>query len=56
MQDNSPVCHLRGSHPNLYPTVEDEAIRDLPRAREDAVQDLKAAKLRLKSFLLRAAR
>jgi transposase len=35
------------------PTVEDEAIRDLCRAREDALQDLKAAKLRLKSFLLR---
>jgi len=35
------------------PTVEDEAIRDLTRAREDALQDLKAAKLRLKSFLLR---
>jgi transposase len=35
------------------PTVEDEAIRDLSRAREDAVQDLKAAKFRLKSFLLR---
>jgi transposase len=35
------------------PTVEDEAIRDLTRAREDTLQDLKAAKLRLKSFLLR---
>ena len=35
------------------PTVEDEAIRDLSRAREDALQDLKAAKLRLKAFLLR---
>ena len=35
------------------PTVEDEAIRDLTRAREDALQDLKAAKLRLKSLLLR---
>lgn len=35
------------------PTVEDEAIRDLSRAREDALKDLKAAKLRLKSFLLR---
>ena len=35
------------------PTVEDEAIRDLTRAREDALKDLKAAKLRLKSFLLR---
>src|SRR3989442_13780039 len=35
------------------PTVEDEAIRDLTRAREDALKDLKATKLRLKSFLLR---
>ena len=35
------------------PSVEDEAIRDLSRARYDAVKDLKAARLRLKSFLLR---
>jgi transposase len=35
------------------PTVEDEAIRDLTRAREDTLRTLKAAKLRLKSFLLR---
>jgi transposase len=35
------------------PTVEDEAIRDLSRAREDAISDLKAAKFRLKAFLLR---
>ncbi|MBI2890051.1 MAG: IS110 family transposase, partial [Nitrospirae bacterium] len=35
------------------PTVEDEAIRDLTRARDDAMRNLKAAKLRLKSFLLR---
>lgn len=35
------------------PQVEDEAIRDLTRAREDAVRDLKAAKYRLKAFLLR---
>jgi transposase len=35
------------------PTVEDEAIRDLTRAREDALRDLKAAKFRLKAFLLR---
>jgi transposase len=35
------------------PKVEDEAIRDLTRAREDALRDLKAAKLRLKAFLLR---
>jgi transposase len=35
------------------PSVEDEAVRDLARAREDTVVTLKAAKYRLKSFLLR---
>jgi transposase len=35
------------------PTVEDEAIRDLARAREDAIRDRKAAKNRLQAFLLR---
>jgi transposase len=35
------------------PDMEHEAIRDLSRAREDTLKDLKAAKLRLKSFLLR---
>jgi transposase len=35
------------------PGVEDEAIRDLSRAREDAMRDLKASKYRLKAFLLR---
>jgi transposase len=35
------------------PTVEDEAIRDLTRAREDTIGDLKTAKCRLKAFLLR---
>jgi transposase len=35
------------------PKVEDEAIRDLTRAREDAISDLKDAKFRLKAFLLR---
>jgi transposase len=35
------------------PTVEDESIRDLSRAREERISDLKAAKLRLKAFLLR---
>jgi transposase len=35
------------------PTVEDEAIRDLTRAREDAISDLKDAKFRLEAFLLR---
>ena len=35
------------------PSVEDEAIRDVGRAREDVRKDLTAAKLRLKAFLLR---
>lgn len=35
------------------PSVEDEAVRDLCRARDAARVTLKAAKLRLKSFLLR---
>jgi transposase len=35
------------------PTVEDEAIHDLSRGREDAVRDLRTAKVRLKAFLLR---
>jgi transposase len=35
------------------PKVEDEAIRDLTRAREDAISDLKDATFRLKAFLLR---
>jgi transposase len=39
--------------PVYVPAVEDEAIRDLSRAREDAIGDLKAAKFRLKAFLLR---
>ena len=39
--------------PVYVPSVEDEAIRDLSRAREATVSDLKSAKRRLKSFLLR---
>jgi transposase len=39
--------------PVYVPTVDDEAIRDLCRAREDAIGDLKTAKFRLKAFLLR---
>jgi transposase len=35
------------------PQVADEAIRDLARAREDTLRDLKSAKFRLKAFLLR---
>jgi hypothetical protein len=33
--------------------VEDDAMRDLCRAREDAIRDLKTAQFRLKAFLLR---
>jgi transposase len=39
--------------PVYIPSVEDEALRDLVRAREDTLRDLKAAKVRLKAFLLR---
>lgn len=39
--------------PVYVPRVEDEAIRDLCRARQDAIVDLKSAKHRLKSLLLR---
>ena len=35
------------------PTVDDEAIRDLTRAREDALSALKDSQFRLKAFLLR---
>jgi transposase len=38
--------------PVCGPPVEDEAIRALTRAREEALRDLKAAKFRLKAFLL----
>lgn len=47
-------CLRAGDLDSVYvPSVDDEAIRDLSRAREDGVMDLKAARLRLKSFLLR---
>jgi transposase len=39
--------------PVYVPAVEDDAIRDLCRAREAVIRDLKAAKFRLKAFLLR---
>src|SRR3989475_9830582 len=39
--------------PVYIPSVEDEAIRDVVRAREDARKDGKTAKVRLKAFLLR---
>jgi len=39
--------------PVYVPRVEDEAIRDIARAREDAIADVKSAKFRLQAFLLR---
>jgi transposase len=43
-----------GDLPPIYvPEVADEAIRDLARAREDALGDLNAARFRLKALLLR---
>jgi transposase len=39
--------------PGYVPAVEDEAIRDLVRARADVLKDGKAAKVRLKAFLRR---
>jgi transposase len=39
--------------PVYIPRVEEEAIRDMVRAREDVLKDLKAAKVRLKAFFLR---
>ena len=39
--------------PSYVPDVPDEAIRDLARAREDALRDLNAARFRLKALLLR---
>src|SRR3990170_4500250 len=43
-----------GDLTSIYvPRIEDEAIRDLSRGREDAMRDLKATKYRLKAFLLR---
>ena len=35
------------------PQVEDEAIRELPRAREDTIRDLHSATFRLQAFVLR---
>jgi transposase len=43
-----------GDLSSIYvPGVEDEALRDLSRGRDNAMQDLKCSKRRLKSFLLR---
>jgi len=39
--------------PVYVPAVDDEAIRDVVRAREDTLKDVQAAKARLTAFLLR---
>jgi transposase len=49
--------HLAGELTAIYiPTADDEALRDLVRAREDAVGLSTQAKHRLKAFLLRQGR
>jgi transposase len=55
-RDAVQLARLRRSgdlSPVYIPSVEDEAIRDVVRAREDVLKDLKAATVRLKAFLLR---
>jgi transposase len=55
-RDAVPLARLMrsGDLTRVYvPSVEDEAIRDLSRAREDTIRDLKTAKFRLKALLLR---
>jgi transposase len=55
-RDARKWAHLMRSDdlaPVSVPAAEDDAIRGLSRAREDAMRDLKAAKCRLKAFLLR---
>jgi len=55
-RDAIPLARLMRSGdltPIYVPQVQDEAIRDLSRAREDTVSDLRVATQRLKAFLLR---
>jgi transposase len=55
-RDAVPLARLMRSGdltPVYVLSVEDEAIRDLSRARDEAMQDLKAAKFRLNAFLRR---
>jgi transposase len=57
-RDAVQLARLRRSGdltPVYVPQVEDEAIRDLTRARADPIGDLKAATFRLTAFLLRHA-
>jgi hypothetical protein len=49
------LLHSGALPPVEVPTVEDAAIRALCRARAEALQDLKAAPLRLNAFVLRHA-
>jgi transposase len=55
-RDARQLARLRRSGdltPVSVPQVDDEALRDLRRAREDSLRDLNAAKYRLKAFRLR---
>ena len=55
-RDAVPLARLMRSGaltPVYVPKVDEAAMRDLTRAREDTLGDLKAAKFRLKAFLLR---
>jgi transposase len=55
-RDAIQLARLRRSGdrtPIEIPAVEAEAMRDLSRARDEAIRELKAAKVRLKAFLLR---
>jgi len=55
-RDALTLARLRRSGdrtPVDVPQVDDEAIRDLCRAREETSRDLKTAKFRLQAFLLR---
>jgi transposase len=55
-RDAVPLARLRRSGeltPVYGPKVEDDAIRDLTRAREETIGDLKAAQCRLNAFRLR---
>src|SRR5712691_11751428 len=49
----APLARSGDLTPVYAPKVDDEAIRDLTRAREEVISDLKDAKFRLKAFLLR---
>jgi transposase len=55
-RDTVPLARLArsGERTAVYvPTVEEEAMRDLTRAREDAISDLQDATFRLTAFVLR---